>query len=60
MKDAIWVRTAQGRDFSTGNTTFRNAFEHLFTPLVLEADMRLWASVKVSAAAMRFVRFGLL
>jgi type 2 lantibiotic biosynthesis protein LanM len=56
IEDAIWIRTALcgGRNFSARHapsTPCRNAFEQLFTPLVLEADVRLWASVEGSAAA---------
>ena len=55
VADASWIRAALlgGRNVSAGDARAvpcRNAFEHLFTPLVLEADTRLWASVEVSAA----------
>ena len=55
VEDASWIRSVLlgGRDVVAGDTPAtpcRNAFEHLSSPLVLDADARLWASVEVSAA----------
>ena len=55
VEDASWIRSVLlgGRNVVAGDTQAtpcRNAFEHLSSPLVLDAGARLWASVEVSAA----------